>query len=135
MKARFAKLTDVPPGFERGIFGGIQPAKIKTMNMDPNEIHGDAESRIRRLAYARGITDSAFHRRIGNADAMDNESRSACDGIAIVTERCLRYRGDSHKSAGCPRGATAYTAALEPEARIEELTTLRVAMERVDTGN
>lgn len=38
MKARFARLTDVPPGYERGLLGGLQPAKIAPMDMKPHEI-------------------------------------------------------------------------------------------------
>jgi len=38
MKARFAKLTDVPPGYERGLLGSLQPGKIAPMEMKPHEI-------------------------------------------------------------------------------------------------
>jgi hypothetical protein len=38
MKARFARLTDVPPGFERGVLGGIKPGKIETIEMNPGEM-------------------------------------------------------------------------------------------------
>jgi hypothetical protein len=38
MKARFARLTDVPPGYERGVLGGIQPGKVPTIEMNPGEL-------------------------------------------------------------------------------------------------
>jgi hypothetical protein len=38
MKARFAALTDVPPGYERGLIGGLQPGKVAPMEMKPHEI-------------------------------------------------------------------------------------------------
>jgi hypothetical protein len=38
MKARFARLTHVPPGYERGLLGGLQPGKIPAMDMKPHEI-------------------------------------------------------------------------------------------------
>lgn len=37
MKARWVSLTDVPPGFERGLFGGIKPGKIEFAQLSPNE--------------------------------------------------------------------------------------------------
>lgn len=38
MKARFARLTDAPPGYERGIIGGLQPGKIAPIEMKPHEL-------------------------------------------------------------------------------------------------
>ncbi len=37
MKARFASLTDVPGGFERGLFGGIKPGQIDIATLSPSE--------------------------------------------------------------------------------------------------
>jgi hypothetical protein len=37
MKAKMASLTDVPPGFERGIFGGIRPGQIDPASLSPIE--------------------------------------------------------------------------------------------------
>ena len=36
-KARMASLSDVPPGFERGIFGGVRPGKIDPSSLTPVE--------------------------------------------------------------------------------------------------
>jgi len=37
MKARTATLTDVPPGYERGMLGGIQPSKLDLTTLSPAE--------------------------------------------------------------------------------------------------
>ncbi|MGC4107687.1 MAG: site-2 protease family protein [Thermomicrobiales bacterium] len=37
MKARMAALTDVPPGYERGMLGGIQPSKLDVSTLSPAE--------------------------------------------------------------------------------------------------
>jgi hypothetical protein len=37
MKARFASLTDVPTGFERGLFGGIKAGQIDIATLSPTE--------------------------------------------------------------------------------------------------
>jgi hypothetical protein len=36
-RAKMASVTDVPPGFERGIFGGIRPGKIDPTSLSPVE--------------------------------------------------------------------------------------------------
>ncbi|MGC4189658.1 MAG: site-2 protease family protein [Thermomicrobiales bacterium] len=37
MKARMAALTDVPPGYERGMLGGVQPSKLDLSTLSPAE--------------------------------------------------------------------------------------------------
>lgn len=37
MKARMATLTDVPPGYERGMLGGVQPSKLDLSTLSPAE--------------------------------------------------------------------------------------------------
>lgn len=37
MKARIASLADVPPGFERGLLGGVRPGKIDPESLSPDE--------------------------------------------------------------------------------------------------
>lgn len=37
MKARIASLVDVPPGFERGLLGGLRPGQIDSANLSPVE--------------------------------------------------------------------------------------------------
>lgn len=36
-KARIARLTEIPPGFERGALGGIRPAKVDRATLSPSE--------------------------------------------------------------------------------------------------
>lgn len=45
MKAKFARLTGVPPGYERGLLGGIKPGAVKPMSFTPAErtLHQAAE--------------------------------------------------------------------------------------------
>lgn len=37
MKARLARLTDVPPGLERGVLGGLKEGKVDTAQLSPSE--------------------------------------------------------------------------------------------------
>ena len=37
MKARLAQLTDVPPGLERGVFGGLKEGKVDVARLSPAE--------------------------------------------------------------------------------------------------
>ncbi len=137
MKAKFARLTDVPPGYERGLFGGMQPAKIRTMNMDTSEIHmRDAVNRVA----------SGWHTRV------DSQIQRFNGGSALLlqwtTNRTLRVMavrslgndvydivqiptGQEGQQAGRPRVLQRFNR----KPGIEELTiALRVAMEKVDSG-
>lgn len=138
MKAKFARLTDVPPGFERGIMGGMQPAKIKTMNMDTTEIHiRDAVNRVASGWHTR--VDSQIQRFDGGSAHLmqwtTNRTlhvmavRSLKDGIWDIVEIPTSPEG---QQAGRPRVLHRWNR----KPGIEELTiALRVSMERVDTGN
>lgn len=138
MKAKFARLTDVPPGFERGMMGGMQPAKIKTMNMDTTEIH--IRDSVNRVA-------SGWHTRV------DSQIQRFEGGSALLlqwtTNRVLRVmavrslKDDVWDIVEIPTGGTGQQAGRprvlhrwNRKPGSEELTiALRVAMERVDTGN
>lgn len=37
IKARIASLTGIPPGFERGVLGGIRPGKVDLASLSPSE--------------------------------------------------------------------------------------------------
>lgn len=138
MKAKFARLTDVPPGFERGMLGGMQPAKIQTMNMDTSEIHiRDAVNRV----------SSGWHTRV------DSQIQRFDGGSALLlqwtTNRALRVMAVRSlqndvwdiveiptSTAGQQAGRPRILHRWNRKPGIEELTIgLRVAMERVDTGN
>lgn len=138
MKARFAKLTDVPPGFERGIFGGIQPAKIKTMNMDPKEIHmRDAVNRVSAGWHTR--VESQIQRFAGgsamlmqwttNRELHVMALRSLPNNVFDIVEIPTNQQGEQE---GRPRTLQRWNR----QPGIEELTiALRVAMEQVDLGS
>jgi len=47
MKARIASLTAIPPGFERGLLGGIRPGKVDRATLSPSEqALNDASDRV-----------------------------------------------------------------------------------------
>jgi hypothetical protein len=47
MKARFARLTDVPPGLERGVLGGLKEGKVDAARLSPSEkVLHDAIERV-----------------------------------------------------------------------------------------
>lgn len=138
MKAKFARLTDVPPGFERGMFGGIRPAAIRTMNMDTGEIHmRDAVNRV----------SSGWHTRV------DSQIQRFEGGSAVLlqwtTNRALRVMAvrslgsDSYDIVEIPTGGDGQQQGRpriihrwNRKPGIEELTIgLRMAMERIDSGN
>lgn len=138
MKARFARLTDVPPGFERGLLGGIQPAKIKTMNMDTSEIHiRDAVTRVASGWHTR--VDSQIQRFEGGSALLLQWTTNRT--LRVMAVRSLQNEAwdiveiptsGAGQQAGRPRVLHRWNR----KPGIEELTiALRVAMERVDTGN
>lgn len=135
-KAKFARLTDVPPGFERGLFGGIKPARIRTMNMDPAEIHmRDAVNRVA----------SGWHTRV------DSNIQRFSGGTAILlqwtTNRNMRVMAARSlpndvwdivqiptSSEGTQAGKPSTLHRWNRKPGIEELTlTLRMAMEQLDS--
>lgn len=136
MKSKFARLTDVPPGYERGIFGGMQPAKIKTMNMDTSEIHiRDAVNRVASGWHTR--VDSQIQRFEGGSAlllqwttnrtlrvmAVRSLPNDAYDIVEIPT-------GQEGQQAGKPRVIHRWNR----KPGTDELTiTLRTAMEQVDS--
>lgn len=85
MKARFATLTAVPSGFQRGLFGGIQPGVIDMAQLSPVErTLQDAVSRVE----SGWATPVATHlQSIPNGSAMILEwgDRSQRKAIAVRT--------------------------------------------------
>jgi hypothetical protein len=71
MKARMASLTDVPPGFVRGIFGGIQPGKIDPASLSPVE---------------RTLQESADRVSSGWAEPVKTHIQRFSGGTALVLE-------------------------------------------------
>ena len=136
MKAKFARLTNVPPGFERGLFGGTQPAKIRTMNMDPAEIHlRDAVNRVASGWHTR--VESQIQRFTGGSAMLLQWTTNR--NLRVLAARSLP--NDLWDIVQIPTSADG-TQAGRPtvlqrwnrKPGIEELTiALRVAMEQVDS--
>ncbi len=138
MKAKFARLTNVPPGYERGVFGGIKPAAIRTMNMDPAEIHlRDAVNRVASGWHTR--VESQIQRFTGGSAML----------LQWTTNRNLRVMAARSlpndmwdivqiptSADGTQAGKPAVLQRWNRQPGIEELTiALRVAMEQVDSRN
>lgn len=136
MKAKFARLTNVPPGYERGLLGGIQPARIRTMNMDPAEIHlRDAVNRVASGWHTR--VDSNIQRFNGGSAMLLQWTTNRT--IKVMAARSLQH--DTWDIVEIPT-STQGTQAGRPKVLhswnrkpgIEELTlTLRMAMEQVES--
>ena len=70
-KARMASLTDVPGGFERGVFGGIRPGKIDSASLSPVE---------------RTLQEVANRVSSGWADPVESHIQRFGGGTALVLE-------------------------------------------------
>ena len=136
MKAKFARLTNVPPGFERGLFGGTQPAKIRTMNMDPAEIHlRDAVNRVASGWHTR--VESQIQRFTGGSAMLLQWTTNR--NLRVLAARSLP--NDAWDIVQIPTsidgsqvGKPAVIQRWNRRPGIEELTmALRVAMEQVDS--
>lgn len=138
MKAKFARLTNVPPGYERGLLGGIKPAQIKTMNMDTTEIH--IREAVNRVA-------GGWHTRVdSHIQRFDGGSALLLQWTTNRTLRVMAVRSLQNdawdiveiptSAAGQQAGKPRVLQRWNRKPGIEELTiALRVSMERVDTGN
>lgn len=136
MKAKFARRTAVPPGYERGVFGGIQPAKIKNMNMDPAEIlmrdavnrvasgwHTRIDSQIQRFSGGSAYLVQWTTNRIVKVVAVRSLQNDVWDIVRIPTS-----------SEGSQAGKPTMLHRWNHKPGVEDLTlTLRVAMEQVDS--
>lgn len=71
MKARWATLTDVPPGFERGLFGGIKPGKIDISLLSPTE---------------RSIQEAVERVTSGWAERVSSHVQRIPNGTAVILE-------------------------------------------------
>lgn len=137
MKAKMASRTGVPPGFERRMMGGIQPAKIRTMNMDPAEIlmrdainrvasgwHTRVDSQIQRFQGGTAVLLQWTTNRTLHVMAVRSLEGNTTDIVEIPTSQ-------SGTQASRPRPLQRWNR----QPGVEELTiALRIAMEQVDAG-
>lgn len=135
MKARFATLTGVPGGFERGVFGGIKPADIKLAELSPVEqMLQDASDRV-----SSGWREPVKSRvqRFEAGTAMILEWGPTDHRKAVATRVFNNGRADMVRLQATPSGKTPPAPTLLHQwsslPNGDQLTmALRVAMETVD---
>lgn len=84
MKARFAGLTDIPPGYERRLLGGIQPGSIDPKNDSPTE---------------RTLRDAAERVSKGWSSRVTTQTQRFATGSAVT----LQWHQGSHTFAVAAR--------------------------------
>jgi hypothetical protein len=137
MKARFATLTDVPPGFERGVLGGIKPGKVPPIEMSPGEITmREAVDRVS-SGWQHRVSTHLQRFAAGSAMLLQWANGSGQYVVAVrrfdsgVTELVHIPTSPDGQQASAPR--VLYRWAQMPSA--DELTRgLRIAMENVERG-
>jgi len=136
MKARIASLTDVPPGFERAMLGGVRQGKIDTTSLSPAEaaLHeaGDrvasgwpsrVQTGFQRFDGGSAITLEWTGGNTPHVVAARTFATGLTDLIAIPVS----------VGPGAPQGALRPLHRWPMRPTVEELTVgLRVAMETVD---
>lgn len=137
MKARFAALTDVPPGFERGVLGGVKPGKVAPIEMSPGEITmREAVDRVS-SGWQHRVSTHLQRFAAGSAMLLQWANGSAQYVVAVrrfdtgVTELVHIPTSPDGQQASAPR--VLYRWAQMPSA--DDLTQgLRIAMENVERG-
>lgn len=135
MKARMAKLTDVPAGMERGFLGGLRPGTIDVQTLNPRErVLREASERVQsgwptkvetgvqRFDTGTAITLAWQRGAHGYAIAARTYETGRTDIVALNT------RGEGGSRPQLIQGWTALPST-------DELTVaLRIAMETVEQG-
>jgi hypothetical protein len=134
MKARLAKLTDVPAGMERGFFGGIHPGTIDIKALTPEErVLREASERVASGWPSKVETGL---QRFDTGTAMTLAWQRGAHGFAIATRTFATGRTDIVALNG--RGPERRPQLLRGWAELpsaDELTmALRIAMETVEQG-
>lgn len=138
IKARTAVLTDVPPGFERGMLGGIQPSKLDVATLSPAEhtlreaaerVAGGWDTRVetgvQRFNGGSAVTLAWRRGRLQHVVATRTFPNGTTDLIAIPTNQPPTSAGTS------PAPRQLYRWSSIPST--DDLTMgLRMAMESVD---
>lgn len=138
MKARFARLTDVPPGFERGILGGIKPGKIPTMEMNPGEMTmREAVERVS-SGWQHRVNTHLQRFTAGSAILLQWADGSVQHVVAVrrfdtgITELVHIPTSAEGKQASPPRVMHRW---MEMPSADDLTSGLRIAMENVEHGN
>jgi hypothetical protein len=134
VKARLARLTDVPAGMERGFLGGLRSGAINLQTLSPRErVLRDASERVQ-LGWPAKVETGV--QRFDTGTAMTLAWRREGRGYAIAARAFASGQADivtlDTRAAGSrPRRITGWPQT--PSA--DELTVaLRIAMESVEQG-
>lgn len=137
-KAKMVSLTDVPPGFERGILGGIRPGQIDTSTLSPVErALQEAASRVT-SGWAEPV--KSHLQRFGGGTAMVLEWGAGGEHrIAVAARSFENGRTDIVRLSSAAAGSTPPPPKLLHQwpalPSIDQLTLgLRVAMEAAERG-
>lgn len=137
MKARIASLVDVPPGFERGLMGGVRPGKIDPESLSSTErVLREAADRV-----ASGWSDTVRtdFQRFDGGTAIILQWSTGGSTRAVATRAMSNGRTDlmalsmaQGENGGSPARLMHQWPTLPSE---DDLTLgIRLAMETVDRG-
>lgn len=132
LKARIASLTDIPPGYERGVLGGIRPGKIESGKLDPAEraMHEAAERVI--SGWATSVTTGLQRFPAGTAITLQWHDGPREHAVAVrafksgITDVMVIPTTGGDNRTATPRVLQRWQTLPQPD----ELTmVLRIAME------
>lgn len=137
-KAKMAALTDMPPGFERGLLGGIRPGKIDASSLSP--VERTLQEAVSRVTSGWSAPVKAHVQRFGGGTAMVLEWSGGQDGRVAVAARSFESgRTDIVRLSSAPAGSAPPPPKLLHQwpslPGVDQLTLgLRVAMEAAERG-
>jgi hypothetical protein len=138
MKAMMASRTDVPPGFVRGIFGGIQPGKIDPESLSP--VERTLQESAERVSSGWSEPVKTHFQRFAGGTALVLEWGGGSSGRVAVAARSFENgRTDIVSLGKSAAGATPPPPTMLHQwpalPTSDQLTLgLRVAMESVERG-
>lgn len=137
-KSRIARLTDIPPGLERGVMGGMKRGSVSTQSLSPTErtLH-DAVSRVASGWHTQVRTGV---QRFPQGTAVTLEWHDGPSPRVAAVRAFASGRADVvgfHVREQRDEGAIPSTMHVWPQVpHVDELTlALRVAMETIDREN
>jgi hypothetical protein len=134
IKARMAKLTDVPAGMQRGFLGGIQPGTIDVQTLSPSE--RTLREACERVASGWPSKVETGLQRFDTGTAMTMAWQRGAQGFAIAARTFASGRTDIVALTG--RGEANRPQLMQgwpaPPSTDELTLALRIAMETVEQG-
>lgn len=136
-KARMASLTGVPPGFERGLLGGIRPGQVDTASLSP--VERTMQEAASRVASGWSTPVRTHLQRFSGGTGLVLEWSGGGSQIAIAARSFENGRMDIVRLAGARDGQTPPPPQLLHQwpalPTAEQLTIgMRVAMEAAERG-